>query len=300
MPDNVAAVGALVGDTFASATTLESNGISVLLQPNYLPLRVRIHMHWHTSGSRRELELPRLVNATESDVLRSVHINDDETWVAEAVGSPERNQAAVAAETWSKTLGTAVGAASSLKLPERESWLAGWHPRLIGLSRNVQVSNIERIVASNASTTQPPTVGVEEFWTSVCERLQIDPTRVNERASKRFEYQQPQYRQRDVLGLPQQTFALSRVDEAAPGYAWRLAAAGAVLLVVVVTMRFGGVVQSVYVQLLSVFPWVYWLQLAILTWILVPNFWPGAVLAFTALAMGVGQYSDYRRTSHLR
>ncbi len=295
VPQDAVVIAASVGDRLASTAQVSDGVLSVLLQPNYLPVVVRVNLRWNLDGSQPQINLPRLDSAGS---LHTLQVDESQERTL-SIEDSYVNQSARVAEIWAKILGDALVTATGFGLPEREAWLAGWHPNILGLSRNVQVSSLNRVLDSGNPTQQSPIVGIDVFWETTCERLQVDPARVDEKIKDSFGYQRSNNRDLAVRLLNQESIKLRQRDSSGASMS-QLSAAGLVLLVVVLTMRFASDARLTYVQLMSAFPWVYWLQLGILTWILLPTYWPALVLMLTAIALAFGQYFDYRRTSHLR
>ena len=67
--------------------------------------------------------------------------------------------------------------------------------------------------------------------------------------------------------------------------------AAAAILILFLARRLGGT----YLKLISSQPWVYWLQLAAITWCLLPLSWPSWVLGATALGLLASQLIQARR-----
>ena len=75
----------------------------------------------------------------------------------------------------------------------------------------------------------------------------------------------------------------------------RLIAAGLLAAAALLLLPLARRINAPYRQLLSSHPWIFWMQLAALTWLLFPLPWPAYLLAFTSIVMFASQLLDVRR-----
>ena len=105
----------------------------------------------------------------------------------------------------------------------------------------------------------------------------------------------------DGTSLAEESPVVLELEEPSTQTSWsaQLSAAGllasAALLVLWLASRFA----TTYMRLLSAQPWIYWLQLAALSWFLLPTSWPSWILVLTAVIMFTSQTVENRRRNRL-
>ena len=145
--------------------------LSVLLQPNFLPVHVRVLIHWRLDpGQRSMLSLPYALNAiSDADAL---HFIDNQLAMQRvklqaslAIADSQRIRllqrwGEVVLDTWPKANNRPVG--------QTQAWLLAWHPRVLGLDDAQAIDvllPIEKLQDLNANNSSAPTsFSASELW----------------------------------------------------------------------------------------------------------------------------------------
>ncbi len=147
IPSTAQLIGVQSGSTGAIWHAEESGSIRVLLQPNYLPVQLRVLLRWPTlEAPMSRIPLPTIqaagiermpiaVLATASDLVNVEAILDETT--SEELRLRKLNAAsqvdAMLADTWSKLLLKSLPIASDLQDEEFSGWIRNWSPQAVGL-----------------------------------------------------------------------------------------------------------------------------------------------------------------------
>lgn len=312
LPDQCELLGVEIGGRPAIWQSSGANSLAVLLQPNYLPVPIRILLRWKTEGPDARLELPQLPSTQiASDSVFSVvdhlqELNLTRAGVQLATEPPQQ----FVANRWAKMLLAALPTLSNMSSSESGAWLSHWRPSAVGLTGTETLPAAEVLTIFNppGSTLNRDQVvsTVEEFWQMYCAQAGLneppgDPSDEgdgSEDTSVALSLGGLGNAPMMVLSPRTRVVALASVQ---PGNAWaaRLTAASllaaAALLVLVVADR----LRMVYFGLLAAHPWVYWLLLAALCELILPVSWPSIVLALTAAGMLTSQWVETRRRNRL-
>lgn len=321
---NVSVIGVLSGGHPAHWQRPEgSDRVNVLLQPNYLPVNLRLLLAWkiaddQTNGVATDknkaqaewgsvsLTLPSVVQGNEADVSNVAPVRmlvqlPDTQWEAANSDARAISKDSVL-EAWSAAVLTGSRLAGGLNDPERRAWLQSWSPNRLGIETSASLPG-----TLSDSTGAARSVG--EFWTSMCEQMQL-PAALgfdggnaggpNVDSSGEVGVFEPQaWLSESLVQIESSELQLYRIM---PRDSWtsRVAAAMSLALIALALAYLGGKARSRYFELLAAQPWLYWLQLSVLAWLFLPAEWPSWVLAFTAAAMLLGQFVDYRRAVQFR
>lgn len=282
LPSELTVVGTQIGGLAASANYESERRLSVLLQPNYLPVHIRVLAQW-TRQKNGALQLP--VTSLDGRILESPTIVELQTndWSID-VGTRDTKTPFNLAQLWASTLVETSAVMAGLPKAERQAWMRGWHPEAVGFSMD------ETVVAGGAGNEEAA-VPIGELWDTTCNQLDVAPQSVMPAAGEFFAVA-PVRRTQFFTGLSD--IGLQPVEEPS-NLSSRLVAAGFLTAAVLLGLYVGYRVRTSYFYLLSEHPWVYWLQLAVFSWLFLPVMWPSVVLAFAAFGMAVSQLLDYRR-----
>jgi hypothetical protein len=288
------------------------------MQPNYLPLNVRVLLHWQVpSADTLALRLPRMMNADGS--ARSLEFVENrlpqyETNVS-ADNSIQYGILRGLTERWARILIDSYPTGRVRADGELETWIESWHPRHVGLDGKTPIdsqeqTDLSRLLEAEDSEEWEGTTA-EELW----ERMWL-LARLTEKGPFSEEVSD---RAVALAGLPpatpfptsatappryarlsseQDTLVLARVPSTSIWTAQWLAAgflACASLLCLFLARRLG----RGYAKLVAAQPWLYWLQLAVLAWCLLPVMWPSWLLLASAVGMLISQWFDTRRRQRL-
>ena len=287
IPTQLEIVGVIAGNQLANWSR-KSGTVTVLLQPNYLPVRVRLLCRWQLD-ERREIRLPMADGFGEN--LPLIVESERETDIL--AGGTELDIEGVSTTIeWKKLMDDNKSLLQGLATAEREAWLQAWHPLQVGISEDNQV-----LVREDGKLED--FLPVVDYWTSTCDSLSVMP---------------PNHLLRDLQDVDNamayraasRSFEVGYADltvkntvEAEPQKVnwW---AASLVLVLLVAIPQFAKSVRESYLEVLATHPWTYWLQLAGLAYLLLPVSWPSSVLLLTSCGMAISQWLEYRRLHRYR
>jgi hypothetical protein len=279
----------------------ESGLLNVSLQPNYLPVNLVLLVQWELdeSPAKYSIEMPQpLVDQLVQDLW--VAIPDDlplELMANSPSDSMQPLNDSQLLGRWVSLLVSSVNSQVSSKPNELRTWLVSWHPNRFGFSPDAIIDRswIEPL-KRDLDEDEDGQVALFEFW----QGLVVDPAGIpnalgNSEAGRIA-----------LDGKPRDWVVLTgnRLTFAPPDLRERLMprALAAVLLaaVAVLALLVASRLKRPYFEVLSTHPWFYWLQLAVIAWLLFPVAWPSWLIAIVSMAMLVSQLADRRgrRTPH--
>ncbi len=305
LPQRCQVIGMEIGASPAIWQPAGKNRASVLLQPNYLPVRLRVLMQWESTQAKAGFKLTfPTVDAGSSRRVAMVVESRVANWDMKEQGASTRElETATLADSWAALLQGALPIASGLAAQETEAWLADWHPLAIGLDGGEPISApLRDLDTSDRGDGQT----VSALWTSICEELDV----AEEPSTALVGPDGSAALGRDT-GLATDMFAGRRVQllSVTGNHVFlephgtrsrlgsRLIAGGLLVALALLLALLATQTSPGYFTLLCYHPWVYWLQLAAIVWFLLPVSWPSWILALTSVAMLVSQSVDHRRRS---
>lgn len=291
VPAGCEVLGVEIGDSPA-VWRQDADELDIVLQPNFLPLCVRLLARWEVPvNTNWRLQLPTTELAVDDSTPLIIEERLEGIQLADSALQGNNSEASERLlAVWSTLLSEAIAKTNSLSAEEAEVWLAQWHPLMVGLSVTSESAGND---LSTYDSESP-----EGLWLSLAAEVGLSEDRAGQivdrmRQTKPAMWVGDLQRSRILGGAtesvqfiaPQPTgFLLSRLIAAA-----LLAAAGLLMLAI------GSWSSSGYSRLLSSHPWIYWCQLAIGCWIVLPVIWPTWLLLLTASVMGINQLFDQRR-----
>ncbi len=315
IPQQCQVLGVEIGERPA-IWSLEQSHLNVLLQPNYLPLNVRVLLHWEAPELESiAVHLPHILNADATDRTLAFVENRLQTLRTDVaptndvqLGIPQDFS-----QRWAQLIIETVQANRTRPPDETIAWLELWNPRSIGIDGRVFIEpnllpNTTLELYSEAS--EEPSVGsADELWqrlwllveaqvaASEDETLQLSaaPAVYNETPYTSPSQSSAQSPVQFVRLTSQQHLLVLREAASSSGWTAQWLAAGtlatASLLVLLLANRLAGR----YLRLIASQPWIYWLQLTVFAWWLLPIAWPSWVLGITAIGLLASQLLDARR-----
>jgi hypothetical protein len=286
-------------------------GIRVLLQPNYAPVRLRLLLHWQTAHSATAseehwtLRLPTLHSVQReigtAEVIEN-RIASVDIEGAQAISRRDYGQQDFA-EFWAELLLNSIPIFAGKSSEETIAWLAGWHPQLVQLDLKTRLDASKFTGRLDSSGAVDATVDVDWFWNAFCADAGLTEDQVT-----MLEVGLPIHSGigGDLANIgrvytrsdPIERLELRSLDSSS-GMAARLTAAGFMSAAALLALVLAGRTKERYFAALSLHPWIYWLQLAMAAWLLLPVAWPAGVLLLTTLGMIVSQSLDSRRRHRL-
>ncbi len=324
IPDQCQVLGVESGQQSAS-WTLEHGTLSVLMQPNYLPLTVRVLLHWRGAGADTlALHLPRLTNAQTSEQTLKFAENRLTLWRL-ATNSPTEVRSELLQESarrWSELF---IGAMrDSRTRPQREviTWLKNWHPQRVGIDGDTAIpqatlSNLALILGSDAEL--PVSIySANDLWQYAASLLVAQAeTQLADNDSNSNDLSSNDS-SREALMIPpglgdapspwsttlpiqiarltsQQDIVVVSRDKAPSNWIPQGVAAALLVVASLLALFLARRVGGQYLNLLGSQPWVYWLQLSVVAWWFLPLAWPSWVLGATAIGMLASQWLESHR-----
>ncbi len=277
----------------AAIWQLDDRGLlSITMQPNYLPIHVRLLGRWQlrTTQQGLRIDLPEaLAESTNegllvwigSNVPMSLRINEE-------LVDADQDGLNLLIERWQNLLTGTLQAQQGLSPTESEVWLSAWAPRQLNLPLGWLIPTSkasDRVAVANENG--PSTVA--DFWDSLSEDygLQLVPNSTDQLAVDVAQ------KAPTVLVIPSGEF-IFQLPTASHTSLPRWLAASFLALASLLSLVLATRLKSPYNNLLSSHPWIYWLQLGALSWLLLPVAWPSYVLALVSLAMLTSQLFDAR------
>lgn len=290
LPEGVEVIGAQVGHRATNWQPKSSESIGIVLQPNYIPVNVRVLLHWRFKTNQTTVSIP-VPTIEVSDQATPIwgEVRDNNWSLDAAHGLGEDTEAFV--DQWASVVGDAVSTISALSQAERDAWAQCWRPQNVDINSSLPFS----APASTFELGSEPT-NVNDFWTAICEQIAV--TEISDVDSLNTDSRSFQNPTR-LYQLRKFQMDIAEVKPASNLPA-RISAAGLLAAAVLLIMYAAGRSAEWYYDLLANHPWIYWIQLAILSFIFIPVLWPGFVLLVTSAGMAIGQFLDHRRRIQFR
>ncbi len=302
LTENCNVLGVEVSGAAALWNLTDSSLLSVSLQPNYLPVNMVLLLQWDLEQIEQAftIEMPQpLVDQVGQDML-----------VSTATGLPIELLASRSSDSmpllddrqllkrWATMLATTVSSQSSLKPNELRTWLTSWHPSRFGFSADATIEpSWTETLSRDLDEDEDGEVELFEYWQGLVADPDTSPT-LSGASEAGMVALQGRSRSWVALTGNRLTFAPpDRRERLMP----RALAATFLLTVALLTLVVATRLKRPYFELLSIHPWLYWLQLAAIAWVLLPVVWPSWTIAAVAMLMFISQLSDRRgrRTPHI-
>lgn len=289
LPTGVEVCGVTVGERFANYS-FDTRRLRVLLQPNYGPVRLRIHF---TSGTRRAggwlLDAPQAIGLADEEIEFSFQCRD-RGWEASGELSPVSNGMLI--DTWTDLLSDSIDRMRRLPVSERIAWLEHWQPSAMGFGEQFLVSSLDQSDSANAK------VLLEQFWAEICRRAGVKPDQLKA-SSVLYAAEQRQFKTELPMSLVKLQIELQ--PQLIPTrWGHKLSAAGIVVFLSASAYFLYRLLRRRLDSFLPSHPWSYWAMLGAVGFLLLPVQWPSYILWGCAVIMAAGQWLDSRRIAQFQ
>lgn len=316
LPEHCQVLGVDIGGRPA-LWSQEQRQLNILLQPNFLPLVVRVLLQWETNNlESMALALPLVVNADANEqTLQFVENHLPNLRVDATLGNSIKTSIQQeVSQLWMQLVVESFQTIRKRSPHETRRWLELWNPSLIGIDNQIVLQpdqpTLSVLELSPVVAEEPVSQTANDLWLRMCELLQ--PKNEMENDSESLEVERAAVPEgeptdewpahaltpgpREFIRLANQPDKLTLMEVATvSGWTAQWIAAGmlatAAILVVLLAKRLG----SIYLKLINVQPWVYWLQLGVVAWFLLPLTWPSWVLVATAAGLLATQLIQNQR-----
>jgi hypothetical protein len=306
--------------------------IRILLQPNYLPVHLRMFVKWSKAEALEQLEANLLLPTLETIGSNQVSLalkttrparvqiktamgtkGKSEPGAARGAFVPMTDATQVAADTatrWKNLLLKSLPTVSDLNSDELASWLESWSPRVVRLKGEQRFP-----ISDAADTDKRQYENVAQFWNWYLEQLdagdgdllnslsafaETEPEVANDSPllhsdfEPSAQYYAPEFDRGEGVTQYLSVQGLPNETISKP----RLSAAA--LLCLASGLGFWLILRlsKLTLEILSLRPWLYWAFLAMLAWLILPAVWPSLVIAGSAISLFVSQFFSSQRRSY--
>ncbi len=304
----------------AAIWKVEQGQLSVLLQPNYLPIGVRVLLQWTVPNSSScTLPFPSVALPEQADALRTIDNQLDRLAIqSDITRQSEESVRQAMSHHWAKLLLASFPKLKGASTSELQSWLRLWKPQNIGLYGNELVAAADVELAVSVLDIKEGGFGttgsVDDLWLMFLTQADLgtqDVDLLKKQQSETSGLSHGSYSvaqafanssrvAREQIAFDQ-TFDRIELLEQKPvrGGSAQLAAAGLLAAASLLTIVLAGRLGRGYMLLLGLHPWIYWVQLAALAWLILPVSWPSWVLLLTSQGMLISQVLDTRRRQRM-
>lgn len=313
---DVQIVGAMLGAEAARVARRSPTSVSVLLQPNFAPVLVRVLVRWPRDlddsislklprpiadpGSvpfvSQSLSAPPTTPDSQSTIVEGTSQNP--TWAIE-VASPDWKlavqkpagllPASRIANLWMEVVTDSLDSLQGQPVEEVAAWLRNWHPSLLGIDQDTPIT-------LDAQDNEAQTVA--QIWAQLCDENELPAV------SPPTAWPQMRMFAGDTAALFTTAAITDQIElrkEATPSSLWlRAVAAAALALLVLVITLFGARITNSLGPLISQQPWILWLILTAVCWLLLPVAWPALILLLVTAYLAFMQLADRRRNLKFR
>lgn len=323
LPATCQLVGLEANDRPSNWLKISDSRVRVLLQPSYLPSRLRLSVRWSdvpSSSLTTDMELPTPIASESGPVLVRQPLPQASDTVADyGYGvriadarelSPEEVES-LQAKVWANTLTRSAPVAAGRGGDEMAAWLPSWDPQWLGLNNSSTVTVRRQALssrnkASGEDANEEVELSVAEFWTEFLEQhgqegyaLYDENSAIGRpwsleklRKADEFKWQQVQSDEGQHLKkLTVQTGAVrgdtDLLARALVGLAW-------ILAMLAVGVFSSGSARGMLLALGESI-WPLWFVLALAAAALLPMLWPALVVAFGMFIVLVRRYRQMRR-----
>ncbi len=292
LPENCEVLGVEVSG-IAALWNRTGQLLEVSLQPNYLPVNAVLLLRWEFQGADHDvsIELPQpLIDQVRDEIIISVSPDSFQHRRIRTRSAMAELPANELLDRWVKLIVATLQSQSGLRPEEIRTWLASWEPKKFGFTPEMSVApELLEGIKRDFDDNRDGSIALTEFWYGLLAAPESNTPIAD-------------YNAAEWNATPQQrTFAITgnRITFApTPSHErWMPRALAAILLafVAVLVLAVAQRVKSYYFEVLSLQPWLYWLQIAVLAWLLLPALWPSWVVGGIAMAMAIGQVATRRK-----
>ena len=323
LPATCQLVGLEANDRPSNWLQVSKNRVRVLLQPSYLPSRVRLLVRWSedsASAITLAMELPRPIASESGPVLirrplaqtgQPDKVDGEWMQIVEARATSTENVEAMQAQVWADTLTRSAPVAAGRNGDEMAAWLPSWDPQWLGLNSSTMVTVRRQALSSRNNSNgddanEDVQLSVTDFWSEFLEQHSQSRYVANdenilsgrmwslEKLQKIDEFEWQQVQLDEGKRLNKISIRASDVRQDAD-----LLARGAVGLGwVLVLLAIGGVYSGSWrgaLLGLGESLWPLWLLLALAAAALLPVLWPAMVVSLGMLIVLVRRNRQLRR-----
>lgn len=321
IPASCRLVGMASHDRPTSWVRLSEGRVRVLVQPSYLPSRLRLWVRWpaiDAKGSALALEMPQPLATTKGPVFVRQHsasassIQASQRPTLSIEGAREVSSEFVAssqAQVWAETLINSAATAAGRGKDELAAWLPAWDPLWLGLD-NASIVTTRRLASTNLrnanteDTNQEIQDSVADFWSGFLRQHEMeDYQRASDQSLQAVGWSienvspigQSEWLQMTATGGADLQVIKLTTRPSAPDFqlAWAIGLGWLVLGAVVAGLARGSL--HAFFSNLGELIWPLWLALALITAALLPVLWPAIVVGIGLLVVLVRRYRELRR-----
>ncbi len=329
IPNSCELVGLETNDQPAHWLQVSATRARVLMQPSYLPSRIRLLVRWsgldeQLSSTATALQLPRPNAIVSGPVLVcqrtegfASRVSRQRHWqVADAQPISVEQVEALQAQSWADMLTRSAPIAAGRGSNELIAWLPSWEPVWLGLGSTSSVTIAQPTMAQPASATGTATniesvqeqqqVTVADFWLEFL-RQQTEPAILPARVQQDLASQWSLDKVQSIRDFQWQQLSIDQgasLDKIAllggnsgrdsDGLIRWLIAVGWLACALGVGALSSGSLKGFFIAVGELI-WPLWLALATASALLLPVLWPAAVVAGGLAIVLVRRYRQLRR-----
>ena len=321
LPEACRLVGLEVNDRTSNWLEVSKGSVRVLLQPSYLPSRLRLLVRWsehQPSPANFAMNLPKLHALGGGPVLirqvsagvDAIH-GDEGIQIVDALATTVETVEAMQAQEWANTLTQSAPAAAGRGNDEMAAWLPSWDPQWLGLDSGTLVTVrrqalMTRPIAEDEDPNEEMQLPVAEFWSEFLKQNGLENYSTDNadsagghsrpletmRAIKEFQWQHMQLSDGKSL---EKLVVIARVQQQDSEFLARWAIGiGWIVSLLVLAGVAGGKLRGVCVALGELL-WPLWFVLAVASAALLPVLWPAMIVSFGMVVVLVRRYRQFRR-----
>ncbi len=294
IPSNCEVLGVECG-TRRTNWSVDQNQLRVTLQPNSVPIVIRVMAQWKLATSdRSSINYPKPLNA---ELPERFFLSKSSTGTWSPTDQPlesELQQQAII-DHWSSIVAETMDSLSSMPKASALNWLKSWHPQSLSIKLDKPISSsVSASLLSTVDINDDSQITVAELWQRAEEFGQSDSINALDLNTNSAGLQSISQVKWSIVG---EGLELKRENAVIQYRSPNYVAAIAVIVLGVLGALVAPRSKNVLLSLLAAQPWIYWILLAaILAWIL-PIVWPAVFVAFVALWMAVSQFIENHRRS---
>lgn len=271
--------------------SLSGRNLEVILQPNSLPLELKILLQW-TGNIHNGVEVPALVSqGNQLPGFVKLPAGSEERSLQPRLSSVETYDQVIA-NRWAEAI---VAATSKLpNLPGREVslWLTQWNPESMGVPPEVAITQpnvLSSTIAVDINNDQRVTVG--ELWKGLAMIVETTLDPISEPAQQTVLSSESVYFHLDDHRLFFSTVKAASEPNPITRYHWYLGLAGMIVLGMSPWL-FGRQLPK-----LKVTPWLDWFLLAGVLVLLIPTLWPSLILTVVGIVLAILHFKDSQNSA---
>ena len=295
LPEGCEVLGVDCG-TRPAVWSLADRVLRVTLQPNYLPLPLRVMLAWHIEPSETlQLTIPRaLADSPPGPVLLSIADSDD--WqVVDLTQPTDADYRPQLINTWAGLVLSQATTLATVGASEAEQWLQAWHPASIGFAMNWPLSTSSlQASAETFDLNDDGEITVGELWTQI-------ELAAHEANWVEADLQSPSESPlaETFWSVAGDTITLELVGDDPPQQP-RWTIAGLALAVGISGLLLGRRLAAWYGRWSLANPWLHWVWLAVVLGAMLPLIWPAAISLLVAGWLAATGVWSARQRRHRR